>query len=431
MKIRGLVIVFIFAVASFHSACADIFEHVNPEDTVLRSALNADRSEYYFHSAGIDYEEVENSITLTDSASKRALSRANGLYNSDETLNKYLKNDLSSSSYIPTPDSNNPLLLLTYSSPAAADVVKHSRIAALERVSLEEARLREVEGASEGIVDKLAKLSEKNCLEANESQGLMNAMRTCRSEEGMFTWLKIDIGSGNGDPILGSGVLNVVSFGLKRLGFSDNRIESIRGFSGDVTITKNTIKNVTIYKKGVWSSNKTFKNFYVWFKDICKGYKDKWDAALTAYQDSASVSDDDLKGLSFPGVPVTPQTFSGLSLLPKPARDVALIQLSSSAALVMAERLYREVASYLELAAQDPELPLEYRELILARKQYCLSEFDKLRADRESVLPYKDLLAQLSQDSDVSRARLSIEGNALPAGDAAQDLKDLLLMPEK
>ena len=104
---------------------ADIFEHARPADSALREVLADDREAYYLQAPGMDHQENEERISHVSSLGADVAPRARGLHDMDKALDLFLREQLQKDrDYKNLVALNHPLLLLEYSSPVLADVVK-------------------------------------------------------------------------------------------------------------------------------------------------------------------------------------------------------------------------------------------------------------------------------------------------------------------
>ncbi len=390
---------------------ADVFQPARPADTRLRQALAEDRAAFYEKTPGFDRAAASESISDIKSLGVDSLARPQGLRDMDKAFDVFLLEELSKDrEYKGLVAPGHPLLLLEYASPVLADVVKHYRVSAYERLAIEQARLSEIERATESARDRLSRQSERACLERNESRGLVAAMRLCQKASKSFDALV----SVDGQDTLADGRrrIHVLAQALARLGLDKAHIDNLVDIAGDQVFSDD----------GQEEQLPAFT-----FEEKIDGAREKlagaWRAALDKFHAMGNVTAVKLEELSLPGVPVTQRTLAELDLMDPAESGSALLKLASALAFVNVRQQYRDAAGYIDLCARDPVLPEEFRRILLIKGEY-LSRVARDAGENDGGLAgYKTLLASLADAADVARQRLSRSREPVPAS----DIRELML----
>jgi hypothetical protein len=369
---------------------ADIFEHTVPSDGKLREAIEADRSAYYFHSSGEEYRDNEKAIVSGRDAESLRWNSPWRVRDNESLFHEYLNAELKGRVRY-APDDGNGLLLLTYASPAMADVLKHDRMFALERSAMDLAYMRELKKDVKNPVDRLASLSEEQCLRQKlhgSGMRLRQALAECRDAGQAFSWL----------PYQGKGGGSIFTGILKDLGFPAETVKEMLNVVGDIKVDG-----------GKFFDMRPGTTFHGRLENKRQNIRREWEEAFREYQEKRRVNASVMQALSFPGVPVTTVIFESLLVLPAEIRDVAIRKVSSAAAAIMLERRYEEVLGYLDLAIASPDVPFPYQEQLIVKRDLFKGAWEKWRRDKEGVGSFKELLAEISYDADIERVRLAEE----------------------
>lgn len=389
---HGPVLLLVLGMAAAGAARADIFEHGRPSDSALRKVLASDRQSFYMQTPGMDHQENEERISSVTMLAADLPENPRGLRDMDKSLDIYLREQLQKDrDYKNLVALNHPLLLLEYSSPVLADVVKHYRSTSYARLGIEQARLSGIDRSTEGHRERLGRQSERECLKRNESRGLVAAMRVCHEGVKPLAFLTGMEGSTLED---GRRNIHVVREALARLGFDKARVERIVDLTGDEILSNDRYEQhlpVMTFERKVIYARQTFIR--------------QWQEAAEKFHASGRGTPASLEGLSLPGVPVTARVLADLDLLDEDEREIAVFKLASWQAFVQTGRVYRQAAGYLELCLEDPALSSEFRRILAGKKSFLLGTLATAEKDREDLVPYKDLVASVAGAADTVRTR--------------------------
>ena len=375
-------------------ARADIFEHARASDTALRDVVREDRASYYYQSPGLAGSNDEEAVSDVKMLAVDRLARPLGLRDMDKAFDAYLLEQLSKDrEYRGLVASSHPLLLLEYASPVLADVVKHYRMSTYERLAIEQARLGEIDRSTEGRSDRLSRQSERECLIKNEGKGLVAAMRLCQKAKQPFDALLSVDGSQSLED--GRRRIHVVSQALERLGFEKSRIQKIVDIAGDRVLSDDGYEDhfpTATFTQKVDAERQALGR--------------AWNDALEKFHGSGKVSAVKLEDLSMAGIPVTLRTLADLDLLDSQEQKAIILKAAFSKALVDTEQTYRDVAGYLDLCVSDPVLPVEFRNILLEKRDFLWQTIQQEKYAAQGPEEYKGLLSSLAGSADVARERL-------------------------
>ena len=380
----------------FSTVCrADIFVPGTSEDHPLRQTIAADRAGRYYAAPGVAWSPHETSVSAKKEDKIDALTRAAGLDDVDASFQKAFddafQNDRSVDNYS---SQQNKLLLLSYSSPALADTIKHYRSIAMQRLLLEYDRLGRLEQAAAGPLEDLRMASDLKCLQAQSGLGLVQAMRECHKEHDFFKTLPLFTGDGSWS---GKNNIHVVAAAVGMLGLPEaNAGTRVAALSGDVVVGHSqftvefpteTFSSMAEHDQGIWER--------------------RWDGILKKQASRDDPTEKELAAVSLPGAPVMPIAVAALALLTPEERSEHVLRLSSYGARDAAEQECRRSLVLLKHASTLPKLTPVFREIILSRKD-ALEKSLEAEPDRVNGAPgYKVLLFDLMQAADHRRAELA------------------------
>ncbi|MBF0619723.1 MAG: hypothetical protein HQL19_06095 [Candidatus Omnitrophica bacterium] len=375
-------------------AQADIFEYARPTDTELRGVMADDRAGFYEAGAGLQYAENEEKASDLKSFLTADTVRPSELYNTEASLRTFIADEAigNKDTQEEAALSKSRLLLLAYSSPALADVMKHYRIFGLQRLQIESGRLSAIERASEGGTEHLQARSERECLKDYADRGLVEAMRLCMKSPQPFDRLhSIDRAYS-----LENGVKNihVLEQALLRIQFMDStKVSAILKISGEVVVRDRRLEEKF-----------PETTFQARAAELRLKYTTKLNAVLEQFRASRHTTPAALEEVSLPGAPVTAPMLQDLLMLSAAERDVATGKMAGMYAFIQASREYRQAAAYLDLCLTDDALIPEFQSMIRRKKEFLAAAVTRAQADRESVTEYKNLLAGNKVVSDLARA---------------------------
>ncbi len=382
-------------------ALADIFVNGPANNTALKEFVDDDRAGYYVHSPGLDQRPVGKSVSGRDSFSSGTLARDKDLYDLQGSFQKEFDASFSDpGTFDKYRSSRNSLLLLEYSSPSLADVIKHYRVMSLQRLALEQQRLADIEKASETSLDRLRMVSERECLREKQGMGLVKAMEECKRSSQPFD--AITQLNGQGSLADGRRNIHVVRDAVAMLGLAEKTAgEKTAALSGDVIITDSDYTEVL--------AKDTFESRLEYYR---QKYAKFWQDALEGTASASSVRSgfgsvvQILPEISLPGVPVTEMFLKSLTLLEDPSRSLAVAKLSAYRAKAQTRQEYSDALVYLENAWRLPQMPAEFRAILQARMDFLKAVIARSGADSVDSDGYQAMLAGILQDADAARAAL-------------------------
>ncbi len=392
--IRVSRMIFVVMILSVKPLGADIFEHIRPADALLREALGDDRSRYYVATPGVFYEPDAQAVSPLKKLSVDGLVRKKALYDSQTSLDMYLKEEFAArrvaGSDLPV---QHPLVLLEYSSPVMADVMKHYRMSAYERLAMEQVRLSQIERSTETSRDRLSRQSERACLERNADKGLVAAMHVCMRATDPFD----DLAGVDGRHSLQDGRrrIHVLAQAIERLGLDKKRVEAIVGMAGDKVIADGGYEDVLPVKM---------------FDELIQEQRQKvtklWHQALDKYRRTGRVGAATLEGLSLPGAPVTLHTVADMALFDNALAATSILKLAFIQASWAVSDQYGQAAGYVEISMRDPVLYEEFRRILAEKRGFLKDVARDSPHGIRAVESYKELLMALARSADNVRGQM-------------------------
>ncbi len=379
------------------SASADIFAPSASGSAALREVLTEDRSGYYLHSPEVSPAGTEKKVSEADYFSTGVLKRDRGLYDVDAAFNKEFDASYTKeSSFNKYKLARNSLLLLSYSSPALADILKHYRTMSAQRVALEQERLAVIEEGTQSALDRLRMLSERECIRQRQGEGLVRAMEACKGAVEPFDALSLL----SDKKTLADGRLNihVIRDSIALLGLSEKTAgDQVAALSGDTVISSNDLKE--LLPKHTFESRVEYhqQKYLRKWRDLLRPEAER-ESGLTAAQLMGEVS--------LPGVPVTEAMVRSFLIFDESMTGGLCAKLSSYLARAEARREYEESMIFIGLAQNLPQIPTEFKRIMSSRGGYLKGVVSRSGTEAEILEGYRSLLAGIMKDADTVRRRL-------------------------
>ncbi|MFH0753236.1 MAG: hypothetical protein V2A70_01575 [Candidatus Omnitrophota bacterium] len=390
---------------------ADVFEHVRTSDTLLREALRDDRSRYYFLTSGVMREPQEKPVSSIKKLGVDGLVRQPGLYDTETAFDRYLKKELTAGQ-IPKNDLSltHPLILLEYSSPVMADVIKHYRMSAYERLNMEQARLDQIKLSTENRADRLSRQSVRECLERNADKGLVEAMRVCmRATDPFDALVSVDGLNSLQD---GRRRIHVLEQALERLGLDKGRVVKVVALSGDKVIADSGYEEVF-----------PEKSYVARIQEERQRLTKLWHETLDKFQTTGRAGPAALEELSLSGSPVMLRTLFDLVAVNPAWAETGILKLASVSAKGIILGQYQQAADYLGLCQRDPVLPEEFQRVVSEKRDFLLEVVRGNDHAGSLTVSHQALLADLARAADNARWQRRGIPEVLPA----EDVKVLML----
>lgn len=410
-----MVSIFYFLLVVFPlSAGADIFVASAAGNTTFQDSIARDRSGYYLHSTGLDTRHPERKVSDIDAFLSGTLIRDRGLYDVDGALLKEFDESFSSEGPLDKYKmARNKLLLLEYSSPALADVIKHYRMMTAQRVTLEQQRLAEIERGTQGPLDRLRLQSERECLREKQGEGLVKAMEECKRSSQPFDALALI--NGQGSLADGRRNIHVVRDAVALLELAEKGLaEKVPGLSGDVIVSDDDYQELL--------ATETFAGKVEYYRQKSSR---QWQDTLDQ-QPGGLGAGKIIAELSLPSVPVSDALIRSLGVLEGTPRALAIAKLSSYWARAQTLNEYGDALRYLELARQLPQLPVEFRTILSARIDYLNAVIARAGGNTGVSEGYRAMLDGIMKDADIARAGL-LADSAIGRKEASQTPAELMV----
>jgi hypothetical protein len=284
-----------------------------------------------------------------------------------------------------------PLVLMCYASPTLCDAYKHFKSMASGMLSARAAECQAVENAAMEYGDKMAKRGEKQCIEEKQAAGvdLSRALDECKAA---------------GTTLLGFDMkkvpnIKVVEDGLKAVGADQDTQDFAKSVLGEVSM-------------GGSGSGGRSQNFRPMPKD---GAERMWGEYYQACSDQQAAlveqvaagvtpSEDDLRKISAPGLPVTRSVLQQMALLDPSRRALAGQRFCSALTLARLEHKYSELQAYLADAERLAASSNNANEEIKQQLQALEVQRARLRVLKEGQDNITGVLREIGQDAADQRA---------------------------
>lgn len=391
LKLRWVLLLFVGIVSLQTLAAADIFVPSTRGDPALNKSVADEGVRYYYRSPSLVWHDSARQAGSVQTLTAKGLSRDKQMEDVTRSFRLFVEDSFSHEGALDVfKGMRNNLLLLEYSSPALADVLKHYRSLAAQRMLLEHLRLSEIKkGVSAGVDLKAS--AQEACLQANQRMGIVKSMETCLMTGGVYDDMPLP-GGGN---LSGRRVLHVVRDSVNALGLNEKKAGvDTAALSGDMAIS-------TSRQEGILPSQ-TFEQ--VLEKHRVKHEK-SWRDALNLVLAHKPLTAFVLSRLSLPSLPVTNTLVKEVLLLAKDTRDVLVLQLSSALARAETARDWQEGLVYLQAAELSPNIVPALQRILQERRHYMESVFKEHEAGNAG-LAYRELLGSILQEGAKRRKDL-------------------------
>ena len=412
--VRALLLVIIIA-GEAGLTRADIFEQVRSTDSALRDVLIQDRAAYYVQTPGVDHQANEERVSGVKTLGNEVPPRARGLRDMDMSFDAFLLEQLRKDrDYKGLIALNHPMLLLEYSSPVLADVVKHYRMTSYLRLGIEQSRLDAIDRTNEGPAERLVRQSQAECLQRNENRGLVAAMKICQNSVKPLEMLMGIDGAGSLED--GRRKIHVVGESLSRLGLDQARVDKIVELTGEKVLSNDR------YEERLAESTFARKAVY-----IRQTLIRQWHDMLEKFHATGRVSSGDLQMVSSAGVPVTVRVLADLDLLEPQEREILVFKFASAQAFAQTQQIYRQAEEYLNVCLRDPALNVAFRGILAEKRDYLHEACVLAEKERAGAEAYKNLVSAVGQSADKARERLELRTGEGTRASSSSLNKELML----
>lgn len=285
--------------------------------------------------------------------------------------------------------SQNKLLLLSYASPAMADIYKHYRMFTLERLQLEYMK-HHLKGLEEDdVVQMFADASLNRCLYRESKKGLMNATRSCQ-EKPPFAYIK----NTSGWYVSDERPWEILKDLLERVGLKPAKAQILITFLGDIQVTVSKI-----HQK---SPTKSLEEEIV---TQSQKIKTQWQNILGKHIERSAMTTTDWESLFCEGIIVPKHFLDDLSLLKPIEQEIFMMKFSHNCARLTLHQQLKQGVFYLEQAQHLLGLEKGARK-VLENKQKMLENVIKETKTKELLETAETLLKNVSEAADIKRGFL-------------------------
>jgi hypothetical protein len=371
-------------------APADIFERYSDPSMLRQEALRLDRAGYDATLVG-GYIGIPEGDVLSPASrrnwSPKSVSDVDPEQVFDKDLRRMIERDRKNMTSFSPVLSGNGLLLMSYASPAMADILKHYRSLALTRMNMEYARSAQKESLSSGTLELFYRASLDACLYQQRERGFLGGLEVCRKEPPLG-----HIKDPTGQFVTTQRPWATLMDTLTRVGLNNRAARLAVAIAGDVIIDP----------QGINEPSPT-RTFFTETEARAKEQMADWTKMLKKFFETKRVSDIELDMLSWPGFQVTQSTVNDLLTLKETQRALfisRMVQLSAS------EDVKNDLQS--ALAALDRGIARcganEAFKGILKTKKAVLAGVLADKKDKDAGFRASEALFEaLSEDADTAR----------------------------
>lgn len=254
----------------------------------------------------------------------------------DQDLRYFIQQDKKTLFDHETRLSNNKLLLLSYASPAMADILKHYRMFALERMQLEYAKYDIDRAEDQDIVMIFYRDSFNRCIYRESKKGFIVATELCRQKE-PFSYIK----NASGWYVSEDRPWEVLKDLLERVGLSSQHIRLVGSLCGEIVVTSSKIQQRSPYKSLEEEISLHAKNVY-----------DRWKNIMMKKQRHEEITIVDLENLVCAGLEITTSFLEDLSMLKQVEQEIFMLKFSQNCSRMEIQTQLKESLVFFEQAQQ-------------------------------------------------------------------------------
>ncbi len=302
-------------------AAADIFERYSDPSMLRQEALRVDRSGYDATLVAGGYIGIPEGDALPPASrrnwSAKSVSDIDPEEVFDKDLRRMIERDRKNTASFSSVLSNNSLLLMSYASPAMADILKHYRASLFSRMNIEYERSAQKDNLSSGTLELFYRASLDACLYQERARGFLGGLEVCRKEPPLG-----HIKDPTGQFVTTHRPWAIVMDTLTRVGLSNRAARLAVAITGDVVIDPQGINETA-----------PTRTFFIETEARAKEQMIDWIKILKNFSGTKRVSDVELDMLSWPGFSITRNTINDLLTLKETQRVLLLsrmVQISAS-----------------------------------------------------------------------------------------------------
>ncbi len=319
-KAKALFIGAVLWIITTGDAPADIFERYSDPSMLRQEALRLDRTGYDATLVG-GYIGIPAGDVLSPSSrrnwSAKSVSDIDPEEVFDKDLRRMIERDRKSTVSYSSVLSNNALLLMSYASPAMADILKHYRASLFARMNIEYERSAQKDNPSSATLELFYRASLDACLYQERTRGFLGGLEVCRKEPPLG-----HIKDPTGQFVTTHRPWAIVMDALTRVGLNNRAARLAVAIAGDVVIDPQGI-NETAHTR----------TFFTETEARAKEQMTDWIKMLRNFSETKRVSDVELDMLSWPGFSITRNALNDLLTLNETKRALfisRMAQLSAS-----------------------------------------------------------------------------------------------------
>ena len=353
-----------------------------------------------------------------DYGSEQVKRKASRQINFDKSIAHQVSDDLPKAQYDMTKFMNSvrnsPLMLLQYSSPAAADLFKHYQTIAHLKLGMFYSDFKDLEKGLQVDLDYLRDQAEVECVKSKLAGGdfegdAIDVMLSCRdgkssASNGVFASLNY--------PDL-KRTINVFEKVLNRL--------SIRGEQKDDMLT--ILPKWEINPDG-YKVQGALKRIGHVFADNRQRMMDQMDEVIKGYAQEKTADQEALNGLSLPGSSFTEQNIRDLLSLREDERKRLISRWASQLAFTQTIDRYDQTIEVLKHALTHPLLEEAYKNIVSKGVDFLHQEKASLDREHQDIIKYADNMKYLLDAGEKERLEAIADINKMRS---ARDSKENLL----
>jgi|GEM_PF-4333776 len=385
-------------------AYADVFSKPTTDEQVsLEKNLNNDIKNFYYR-GGMDFN-INDSTSGSYDLNKDSVTLGCNRFDSKKSEQNYVIEQIHSSdiSSLVNQLTNTPFLLLEYSSPTMADLLKHFDTMAHLQLSMRYRQCEDLERVVDDPVVHLRKQAQMDCLKRGGQEEDMNAaFEGCfekshdNKQEKAFQELE---SPDNANYLIPSrirdehGPVDVTDKTIERVNQEKQDLADIKAIIPHISIT---LDSVHFHSPSQRIRQVVVQNRQAFLKFL--------QTTVSDYKEGRDISGG-LNQLSVAGVPLSVAQVKNIAMLDDTTTYLAMNKMASQLAYLKTVDLYSKALEYLRRVLNHPAIEPGYKRLMQEDYDFIAYEMDMLKGEKDRLAEYFGFMGTILDEADAKRLK--------------------------
>jgi hypothetical protein len=378
---------------SNQSAYADVFKASQPADSSsLQNAIKSDRYGigYKFSALKLDSDLNQPNYTWGRN-SIETFPKGYGSFDLDKSLRKELsKDEFTGPEIIQMTSryrglSQNQLMLLQYSSPAAADLFKYNHTTALLKMGIRSEQYNHLQNQTEDSINQLISRSQLVCinkrLQSNPDVSLDDAFKYCQGRDVLES--------------IAENEKKIIRYSLNLISTPREIRDDILELTGEITLKDND-----------YNFEAPLKRIGRVLKEESIEFMSKLSSLMDHFKEDQTLSQDEMQELSMPGLEMQDSIIRNIALMHLNEQRIALASLATNLGYVKTLSKYKRADEFLRRALENPNVDASFKAIIKDRRVFIKEEIESLDWQADLLEKYNHEMTTLINIADKERLKV-------------------------